>query len=214
MNFTGGTGGNLRGNATGSQFREKRPHGYQFGGVQQFTPEQLDFFSQLMGLLGPQSQSQRLAMGDQSAFEQLEAPAMRQFQQLQGQIASRFSGQGLGGRRGSGFNNAINQATQDFASSLQANRMGIQRQALADLQGFGQALLQQRPYERFLTPKKQNNTAQMIGQLGGALPGLIASFAGFGSPASALQGGLQSFGGYQGGGALSNQQLGSLLGGY
>ena len=83
----------------------KIPKGYEQGTLQQFTPEQMNLFKSMFGQVGPDSFLGKLAGGDQSMFEQMEAPAMRQFQGLQGQLASRFSGMGMGSRRGSGFQN-------------------------------------------------------------------------------------------------------------
>lgn len=133
----------------------KVPSGYKAGRIQQFTPEQMQLFESLFGQLGPGSNLARLAGGDQSMFEQMEAPAMRQFQGIQGQIASRFSGMGSGGRRSSGFQNTMNQAGSDFSQDLQSRRMDLQRQALQDLMGMSHSLLNQRPYEQFLYEKKK-----------------------------------------------------------
>ena len=116
--------------------------------MQQFTPEQMKLFQSMFGQLGPDSFLGKLASGDQSQFEQLEAPAWRQFQEAQGGLASRFSGAGMGGRHSSGFQNAANQQSMDFASQLQSQRMGLQQQALQSLMGMSNQLLQQRPYEQ------------------------------------------------------------------
>lgn len=123
--------------------------GLKAGQMQQFTPEQLQLFQSLFANVSPDSFTSRLARGDQGTFEQMEAPALRQFQGLQGQMASRFSGAGMGGRRSSGFQNTMNQASSDFAQQLQSQRMGIQRQAMQDLMGMSNQLMGQRPYERF-----------------------------------------------------------------
>lgn len=143
MGSKGPTGGNII------------PKGYKAGQLQNFTPEQMNLFKSLFSQVGPDSQTARLAGGDQSQFAQLEAPAMQQFQGLQGQLASRFSGFGSGARKSSGFQNAATSATQDFASQLQSQRMGLQRQAIQDLMGYSNDLLNQRPYEQSLI-KKQN----------------------------------------------------------
>ena len=124
--------------------------GYSTGTMQQFTPEQMQLFQNMFSQIGPNSQVSRMAGGDQSMFEQLEKPAMQQFQGLQGQLGSRFSGMGQGSRNSSGFQNTANQATQDFASQLQSQRMGLQRQAMMDLSGMSNQLLGQRPYENFI----------------------------------------------------------------
>ncbi len=152
--------------ATGfKQFKEKVPKGYKAGALQQFTPEQMQLFQQLFSNVGPESYLSRLAGGDQSMFGEIEAPALKQFSELQGNLASRFSGMGMGARRSSGFQNASNSAAMDFASQLQSQRQGLQRQAIQDLMGISNQLLSQRPYERFLT-KKQEKTPfwkQMLG---------------------------------------------------
>ncbi len=130
------------------------PRGYEMGQLQQFTPEQMDLFKQLFSQTGSDSQLSKLAMGDQSQFEQLEAPAMKQFGQLQSSIANRFAGLGTGGES-SGHAIAQNSAAQDFAERLQANRMGLQRQAQQDLFGLSRDLLGQRPFENFLVPQQK-----------------------------------------------------------
>jgi hypothetical protein len=148
MSRTGAVSGQ---NMTGNQI----PKGYKAGQMQQFTPEQMQLFQQMFGNLGPDSFLSRLAGGDQSMFEQMEAPALRQFGELQGQLGSRFSGMGTGARRSSGFQNTTNQAASDFAQQLQSNRLGLQRQAIGDLMGMSNQLLNQRPYEQFLMKKQK-----------------------------------------------------------
>src|SRR6185295_13694218 len=128
MSYSGQTaaGSPSTGNATGSkQFKEKIPKGYKQATLQNFTPEMMDFFQQLMSQLGPESFLSRLAGGDPSMFEEMEAPAWRQFQEAQGDLGSRFSDMGMGARGGSGFKNAANQQSSDFAMNLQAQRMNL-----------------------------------------------------------------------------------------
>lgn len=141
------------------KFNDKVPKGYRAGAIQQFTPEQMDLFQQLFGNLGPDSYLSRLAGGDESLFEEIEAPALRQFGGIQGNLASRFTGFGgqgsLSSRRSSGFQNSMNAAGSDFAQQLQANRQNLQRQAISDLMGFSNKLLSQRPYERVITEKQK-----------------------------------------------------------
>jgi hypothetical protein len=131
------------------------PKGYAAGQMQQFTPEQMQLFKSMFGQVGPDSYMAKLAGGDQAAFDQLEAPALRQFQGLQGDIASRFSGAGMGSRKSSGFQNTMNQASSNFAQQLQSQRMGIQQQAWKDLMGMQNELLGQRPYERFAIEQQE-----------------------------------------------------------
>ncbi len=154
----------------------KSQGGYRPSQLQQFSPEQMKLFQSMFSHLGPNSFLSKLAGGDQSAFEQMEAPAMRQFGGLQGQLASRFSGMGTGARRSSGFQNTMNQATSDFAQQLQAQRMGLQRQAMGDLMGFSNQLMGQRPYENQLLKKS---------------PGFLKNL---------LQGGVEAFAAGAGGG--------------
>ncbi len=154
--------------------------GYVSGAIQQFTPEQMGLFKQMFGQVGGDSYLGKLAAGDQSQFEQLERPAMKQFGALQGNLASRFSGQGLGARNSSGFQNTSNQATQDFASQLQSQRMGIQQQAIQSLFGMQNQLLGQRPYETFVGPK-QLSYGQQLGIAGAGALGQIAGGAASGA---------------------------------
>ncbi len=195
------TGTNPTTNNTG-MMKEKLPSGYKKGAMQQFTPEQMNLFQQMFGQVGPNSYLSKLAGGDQDTFDQMEAPALRQFSGLQGNLASRFSGGGnggqgrsLGSRHSSGFQNTMNSAASNFAQELQGNRQNLQRQALNDLMGFSNELLGQKPYENFMTKKQESPWAGIVGKLGGAIPGLVTSFMGGGSPGSALQGASSIFSG-------------------
>lgn len=146
------------------------PKGYKQAQLQQFTPEQMNLFRQMFSQVGPESFLSKLAGGDPSQFEALEAPAMRQFGQLQSQIASRYSGVDPGAmsaRRGSGFQGAQTSAAERFAESLQAQRLGLQRQALLDLMGLSESLLGQRPFEQGLVPKEDSFLKKLGYQIGG-----------------------------------------------
>jgi hypothetical protein len=196
----------LRGNTgsagrpTGSSMREKRPHGYQKFAMQNFTPEQMQLFQQMFGDVGPDSYLSRLAGGDEELFDEMEAPALRQFSELQGGLASRFSGMGsFGARNSSGFQNTANAAASNFAQELQANRQGLQRQAQRDIFDMSNLLLNQRPYEQgYVAKKRGNSTADLIGRLGGAVPGLVSSAMGGGSPWDALKGAASGVGSFFG----------------
>jgi len=150
----GGKGGAPTGQGAGKtntgMSAPKPPKGYS--SVSNYTPDMMQLMEQLIGQLGPDSFLGRIAAGDQSVFEELEAPALKQFSGVQGNIASRFSqgggGQGaLGSRKSSGFQNTQNQAASDFAQKLQANRVGMRENAIKELQGYGNDLLQQKPYD-------------------------------------------------------------------
>ena len=170
------TGYNVGQTSTGKWAGDKIPSGYKAKQLQQFTPEQLNLFQSLFSHAAPDSYLSKLAGGDQSFFAEQEAPALRQFAGLQGNIASRFSGMGMGGRRSSGFQNATNQAATDFAQQLQSQRQGLQRQAIMDLMGISGQLLGERPYERFLVEKPQSSG--WGGAIGGALGGLFGGLPG------------------------------------
>jgi hypothetical protein len=194
MNSLGG-GGGLGGFAgqrgpTGL-IGNKTPSGYKSGQFAQFTPEQMQLFQQLFSNVSPESFTSRLAGGDESIFNEIEAPALRQFSGLQGNLASRFSGMGTGARRSSGFQNAAGQQASDFALQLQSQRQGLQRQAIMDLMGLSENLLSQRPYEQFLVPK-QKKSSGFGGAIGAGLGGIGGFFAG--GPAGALQGAQLGYG--------------------
>ena len=70
-----------------------------------------------------------IAAGDQDLFGQLEAPAMRQFQQqIAPGIANRYTGAGMKGS--SGFENALSSAGSNLAENLQGQRMKYQMSAM------------------------------------------------------------------------------------
>lgn len=140
--------------ATGAPMGPK-VSGYEQLQVPSFSPEQMQLFKSLFSQVSPTSHLGKLAGGDQSYFGQLEAPALRQFGELQGNIASRFSGMGSGARRSSGFQNTINSAGIDLAERLQSQRLGLQQQAIRDLMGLSNQLLSQRPYENYFLPKEK-----------------------------------------------------------
>jgi len=165
----------------------KIPKGYEQGRIQQFTPQQMQLFQQMFSHAGPDSFLSKLAGGDQDQFAEVEAPAMKQFAGLQGNLASRFSGMGMGARRSSGFQNTANQAASDFAQGLQSRRMDLQRQALQDLRGLSSDLLGQKPYENFLTEKQTPFWQKILGGGLGLAGGGIGAL--FGGPAGAALGG-------------------------
>lgn len=191
------TGSMSRGGSTGDVI----PKGYRKGSLQNFTPEQMQLFQQMFGNVGEDSYLSKLARGDQSFFDEIEAPAHRQFQGQIGQLASRFSGMGTGGRHGSGFQNSATAAASNFAQDLQANRQTLQRQAINDLMGLSSQLLGQRPNDQFLVEKQQktNPWGDIGGKLAGAIPGAAVGFL-TGGPAGAAVGGVSGFMGSGGGG--------------
>ncbi len=184
-------------NFSSQYLQEKRPSGYKEYRHLNFTPAQMELYNQLFGLVDPQGKTSRLAMGDEGEFSAMERPALQQFGQLQGNIASKFSGQGMGSRKSSGFQNTQSAAAQDFAGQLQANRQNLQRQSIMDLMGLSQQLLQQGPYTSGYAQK---------GEKGG-----IAG--GYGAPVGTAAGG--ALGAYFGGpaGATTGASIGGGFGG-
>lgn len=177
--------------------------GYRAGQLQQFSPEQMQLFQSLFSHASPDSFLSKLANGDQGAFEQMEAPAHRQFQGQLGQLASRFSGMGTGGRKSSGFQNSATASTSNFAQDLQSRRHDLQRQALMDLGNFSNMLLNNKPFERTINPRSKKTTfwdeigtefgTSLAGSLGNTLGGGIFNGGGGGGGRSS---GLSSmFGG-------------------
>jgi hypothetical protein len=163
------TGTGLGSRMTPSLSRGKSKGGLTPYSMQQFTPEQMQLFQQSFGNLGPDSFLSKLAGGDQSQFDQLEAPALKQFSGIQGGLASRFSGMGSGARRSSGFQNTMNQAGSDFAQQLQSQRMGLQQQAIRDLMEMSGSLMGQRPYENGIVKKPPSFWERLLqGGLGAA----------------------------------------------
>ncbi len=182
---------------------ENIPGGYREAKLKQFTPEQMQLFQQLIQQIGPESFLARLAQGDESLFDEMEAPAMRRFNELQGNIASRFSSMGRGGTRSSGFKNTINQAGSDFAQDLASRRGELQRQAMLDLQGMGRELLGQRPYEKALVKKdypqqQQDQSGDFLSGIFNGLAGGAAGFATGGVPGAVAGGASGFYKGYNG----------------
>jgi hypothetical protein len=155
--------------------------GYKQASMSRLSPEQQQLFSTLMGgslpgIEGGLGQLTQMAQGGTPEFwEQMEAPAMRQFAGLQGNLASRFSGMGMGSRRSSGFQNSMTGATTDFAERLQSQRLGLQQKAISDLLGVGRDLLGRDTRENFLVQSPWmsmlGSFGQGLGSIGGALAG-------------------------------------------
>ena len=191
------------GSSTGSKLRGLDPRMKHIPGhhrYQQFTPEQMNIFEQAQGQVGPQSFLSKLGSGDEEMFNQMEAPALRQFSGIMGNIASRFSGGnpfgGGGGagamsaRRSSGFQNTMGAAASDFAQQLQANRQGLQRQAIGDLMSYSNMLLGQRPYDaQVAQPSSSSGWGGLVGGLAGGALGATT-----GNPYWAMQGAQLGYG--------------------
>jgi len=159
---------------TGQGKGNKIPSGYKEGRIQNYTPEQMQLFRQMFSNVSPDSYLSKLSGGDQSLFDEMEAPALRQFSGIQGNLASRFSGMGMGSRKSSGFQNSINAAGSDFSQDLQSRRQSLQQNAIKELMGLSGDLLGQRPYDQFLVdkPYRPSTGDQLIGAGGAFLGGI------------------------------------------
>jgi hypothetical protein len=166
------------------------PKGQRAGQLQQFTPEALQMYQQLFGQIGPESDIFKMASGDQSYFDEMEKPALRDFGGIMGNIASRFSSQGMGARRSSGFQNTVNKEGSDFAQRLAANRQGLSRQALKDLFEMSHMLMNEQPFERIYGGKREKEPKKALGGWGSTVGAVGGGAAGFfaGGPAGAFAG--------------------------
>lgn len=169
--------------ATGSAYGPGKAQGLSGTGYRQIStptlsPAQMSLFQQIMGgssegIGAGLGNLSGMAKGDQSQFAGLEAPALRQFSQLQGNTASRFSGMGSGARKSSGFQNEMSGASTDLAERLQGQRMGLQQNAISQLLGIGQQLLGTQLHENSFIPKKKSFFQELMG---GMAPGIGSGF--------------------------------------
>ncbi len=160
------------------QVRDQDPEGYSSYKLNTYTDPQMQLHGQQFGQVAPNSYLSRLAAGDTSEFSQMEKPALQQFNALQGNIASRFSGMGMGSRNSSGFQNQMSAASQDFAGQLQANRAKMRQQAIMDLMGLSNQILGQRPYEKGLAQEPHEEQGKALGGWGSVIGGVGGGIAG------------------------------------
>lgn len=190
--------------------------------LQNYTPEQMEIQARSEGRVGAGSYLDRLASGEEGMFNEIEAPAYRQFNEQMGNTASRFSqgggGQGaIGGRRSSGFQNTASAASSNFAQDLQARRMELTRNAQHDLFNMSQGLLSNKPYERWVE-ENQDEGFDWGGLAGGAGGAIIGGLTG--GPAGAFSGGLSGYNSFKrgstggGGGGSSPGYGGGQSGGF
>jgi hypothetical protein len=175
--------------------KENIPEGYEQFAINNYTPEQERVFKQTESLIRPDSFMARLAAGDSGEFAAMEAPALRQFNEMQGGLASRFSGIGMGGRNSSGFQNTMTSASQDFASQLQAKRLELRNKAISDMMGMSSQFLNFKPQEKGLVQKPPVEKKQWGSMIGTGLGAVVGGV--YGGPAGAMVG--SSIGGAAGG---------------
>ena len=110
-------------------------YGALSGGALQGVQPSFDFLS-------------RLLSGDQSIFQELEAPALRQFQeQIVPGLAERFTGMGLGAQGSSGYQQVLGGAASRLAQDLAGQRSQYRMSALDRLLSQAGQTMQARPYD-------------------------------------------------------------------
>lgn len=132
---------------------------------------------------------------DPSFFQNIEAPALRQFnEQIAPDIANRFASMGSGGSLGStAFRNQINREGSNLAQNLSAQRTGMQQQALP--QTYGAA---QQPFSNLMQLYQQALGQPQMNQY-------QPPSAGFGSLAAPFAQGAASYWGGQSGQGFAGQ---------
>jgi hypothetical protein len=170
--------------ATGYGIGSKTPKGYEKYSLPTMDPGTAQFQQQLLGAVKPGAMSgmdflSKLAGGDQSMFQQMEAPAFRQFEGAMGQLGSRFAGMGMGANKSSGMRLSAGGMASDLAQSLQSQRMGMQQNAIQQLMSMSQNLMQNPTQAYGLAQKPVPVWAQLlgsgIGATGTAAGGLLGN---------------------------------------
>lgn len=144
--------------------------------VPTMTPEQQQYQNMLLQGAGQGLQGGGLdwlysiLSGDPGAFQDFEAPLMRQFEQdTLPAIAERFAGMGSGGALGSsGFRNAGVQAGSELTQNLAQLRAGLKSQALQQLAGLGQMGMQP-SFENVYNQGQTGFFPGLAGGLGGGI---------------------------------------------
>jgi len=150
------------------------------------------------GAFGQAADYYRSLLGDDnSTFQGMAAPEMRQFrEQIIPGLSEQFAGMGSGGLSSSGFRNAAVNAGTDLSERLGAIRAQLRQQGAAGLMGLGESGLQQRN-ENIYNPGQPGFLEQvaplagqalsmfggpMLGKLGGQAGNWLSSKFGKSSP--------------------------------
>ncbi len=180
------------------------PSGYNLVQLPKYSPQQMERSQARLGQLGESAGRgtdllSKLALGDDSSYNDLAAPALRDFRERAlPEIAQRF--QGTGGLNSSSFANAATSAGTDLTERLSAQRAIIQDRSLSNLLNLEQSLLQNSPYDHYYQPNQNKRSLweSLRGPLVGAAGGALTGF-GMGGPWGAAIGG--TLGGLSGGSA-------------
>lgn len=147
-------------------------HSPEMKSASTFRPEQEQFQQMLLGKMGGPTNSgmdflQQILSGDESAFQDFEAPIKRQFEQeVVPGIAERFAGMGSGGAMSSsGFNQTMARSGRELSQNLAQLRSGLKMGALQQLQGMmGQGM--QRGKENMYDPGSMGFVGQYLANSG------------------------------------------------
>lgn len=164
--------------------------GYKTYSLPNLTQEQQGVIQQQLPQMGQGTRSgidyyNKLASGDQSMFQDIEAPAYEAFNKLLGQVGSRFSQ--YGGRDSSAFQNAIAGAGGELSQNLASQRNNLRQSAIDKLLGQQNQLLGIKAFETGLQPKNRKQgfdwggmlqaLAPILGGMMGGPPGAMAGSA-------------------------------------
>jgi len=153
-----------------------QPAGYGVKSIPNMTPQMQKLYDALLsgvsgGSTGGLDYLSKLASGDESTFNKLEAPAYESFNKTLGQIGSRFSQ--YGAQNSSAFENAVGGAGSELALGLQGQRNQLQTDAINKLLGFSNQLLGHSPQENVLQKEDQGFDFGSI--LAKVLPQILAA---------------------------------------
>lgn len=156
----------------GGNYNFKTPKGYSSYSQQTMDPQALQFRNQLMGAVQPGAIKgadflSRMAGGDQSMFEEMEAPAWNDYEQGMGAMGTRFSNMGMGAQNSSGFKQAMGGMAGQFAQNLHSQRMSFQQQAIKDLMGMSGELMGMKTMDSGLVKKPPSGWEQFLSMISG-----------------------------------------------
>lgn len=144
--------------SSGSYAPASNVSGYELAQTPNFTPEMNNLFKKLLSSFsGGAGQSadflSKIAGGDESTFNKLEAPAFTNFDKALGKLSGKFAQFGAGDS--SAFQNAVAGQGSELAENLQANRSKMMMDAIQKLLGHSETLLGQKPFESQLIKDDQ-----------------------------------------------------------
>jgi len=175
--LAGGAIGGLAGLFGGGKSKQPKIKEYQ-----KYTPQQqklLNQYSSIAKSLNPEALSylKGVLSDEPEAFEEYEAPALRQFnEEIIPSILERFAG--AGALSSSGLNQTLGQAGQSLSEKLAAQRSGLRENALQHLLNIGGMGLQSQytPYIKEGRPGLFESFSPIAGNI---LGGLAARYGGF-----------------------------------